>query len=172
MTSPPPAKAPPALSKENQMPDLTTSISTTTDHSRPAAVRHLNGRIAVPIAIVAAIAVGSAATAVVAAIAHAAGVSHTFQPLTAGAYIGLIVVGVVAGCAGWQLVRARVSDPGKVLRRLVPVVVLVSFVPDLAIGISGADHATWGGVLALMGAHIVVATAAVTSFSYFLPTET
>jgi uncharacterized protein DUF6069 len=151
------------------MPNAITPNSVTADHSRSAALSHVNGRIAVSIAVVAAIAVGSVATAVVAGIAHSAGVSHTFKPLTAGAYIGLIVVGVLAGCAGWQLVRARVSDPGKVLRRLVPLVVVVSFVPDLAIGISGADHATWGGVLALMCAHVVVAAAAVTSFSVFLP---
>ena len=143
--------------------------STTTSHSRSAALRNLNRWVAVPVAIVAAIAVGVAATAAVAAIAHSAGVSDTFTPLKTGSYVFLIVVGVLAGCVGWQLVRARASDPGRVLRRLVPFVVLVSFVPDLVIGVSGADQATWGGVFALMCAHVVVATAAVTSFSFFLP---
>ena len=169
MTSLPPAKTPPTAPRRTRCPNLITTASTTTDHPRSAAFRHLNGRIAVPIAIVAAIAVGSAATAVVAVIAHAAGVSDTFTPLKTGSYISLIVVGVLAGCAGWQLVRARAGDPRKVLRRLVPLVVLLSFIPDLAIGVSGADHATWGGVIALMCAHVVVATAAVTSFSFFLP---
>lgn len=129
----------------------------------------LNRRLAAPVAILSAIVAGVAGTTAVAAIAHAAGVSHTFKPLTAGAYVGLIIVGVVAGSVGWQLVRARTSDPKRVLRRLVPLVVVVSFAPDLAIGVTGADQASWGGVLALMCAHVVVATAAVTSFSYLLP---
>ncbi len=59
------------------MPNPNTPTSTTTDHSRSAALSHLNGRIAVPIAVVAAIAVGSVATAVVAGIAHFAA---TFGP--------------------------------------------------------------------------------------------
>jgi len=154
------------------MPQLITTASATTGHTRSGAPRHLNRWVAVPVAIVTAIAAGVAATAVVAAIAHAAGVSHTFTPLTAGAYVGLIVIGVLAGSVGWQLVRARAADPGRVLRRLVPLVVLVSFIPDLAIGISGADQATWGAVLALMCAHVAVATATVTSFSFFLPAPT
>ncbi len=153
------------------MPNLIAPTdSPTTDHSPSASLRHLDRRVAVPSAIVAAVAVGSAATTAVAATARAAGVSHTFKPLTAGAYVFLIVVGVLAGCLGWQLVRARASDPGKLISRLVPLVVLVSFVPDIAIGISGADHATWGAVFALIGAHLVVAAAAVTSFSFFMPT--
>jgi hypothetical protein len=150
------------------MPQLITSANTTDEHSRSTVLRHLNRRVAVPAAIVAAIAVSVAATAVVAAIAHSAGVSHSFAPLKTGSYVVLIVFGVLAGCVGWQLVRARAADPRTVLSRLVPLVVLVSFVPDLAIGITGADQATWGGVLALMCAHVVVATATVASFSFFL----
>jgi hypothetical protein len=145
------------------------SATTTTNRSRSAALRSLSIWVAIPSAIVAAIAVSVAATAVVAAIAHSAGVSDTFTPLKTGSYIFLIVVGVLAGCVGWQLVRVRVGDPVRVLRRLVPLVLVLSFVPDLYIGVSGADQATWGGVLALMCAHVVVAAAAVTSFSFFLP---
>ncbi len=135
----------------------------------PVARRRPRARTAVPAALVAAIAIGVAGTVVVAAIAHAAGVSQSFTPLKTGSYVGLIILGVLAGGASWQMVRTRAGDPERVLRRLVPLVVLVSFVPDVVIGVTGADHATWGGVAALMCAHVVVACAAVVSFSLFLP---
>jgi hypothetical protein len=127
--------------------------------------------VALPVAIVAAVVVGALGTTVVAAIAHAAGVSHSFSPLQPGAYIGLIVLGVAAGGIGWQMVRARAQRPAPLLRVLVPTVVLVSFVPDITIGILGSDHATWAGVVALMVAHVVVAIAAVSSFATFLPVD-
>jgi hypothetical protein len=53
----------------------------------------------------------------------------------------------------------------------VPVVVSLSFIPDIAIGITRGFHATWGGAIALMAAHVVVATAAVTSFATLLPVD-
>jgi hypothetical protein len=73
------------------------------------------------------------------------------------------------GGVGWQLVRAKADQPQQALRTLVPAVLVLSFIPDIAIGILGSDHATWGGVVALMAAHVVVAAAAVTSFVIFLP---
>ena len=151
------------------MPLLATSGGALAAKSPSSALGRMNTRVAVPAAIAAAAIVGVVGTAVVAAIAHYAGVSRAFGPLKTGSYVALIVVGVVAGCVGWQLVRRRAGNPGKVLHRLVPLVVVVSFVPDLLIGATGALHATWGGVLARMCAHVVVAFAAVTSFSVLLP---
>jgi hypothetical protein len=127
--------------------------------------------VALPLSIVAGVVVGAVGTTAIAAIAHGTGVSHSFSPLQPGAYIGLIVFGVLAGGVGWQLVRTRARRPAQLLRTLVPVVVLVSFIPDITIGILGSDHATWGGVVALMAAHVVVAIAAVTSFATFLPVD-
>jgi len=151
------------------MPTLTSP--TTTVHTRSGSVRDLPTAVAVPVAVVTAVAVGALGTTAIAAIAHAAGVSHSFSPLQPGAYIALIVLGVLGGAVGWQLVRNKVAEPARVLRTLVPVVVVLSFVPDIAIGVSGSDHATWGGVVALMAAHVVVAAAAVTSFATFLPVQ-
>ena len=48
---------------------------------------------------------------------------------------------------------------------------ILSFIPDIAIGITGTFHATWGGVIALIAAHVVVATAAVASFATLLPVD-
>ena len=118
-----------------------------------------------------AVVVGAVGTTVVAAIAHGAGVSHSFAPLHPGTYIAFIVLGVLGGAFGWQLVRAKAHQPAKLLRTLAPVVVILSFIPDIAIGVTGGFHATWGGVIALMAAHVVVATAAVTSFAILLPVD-
>jgi len=125
---------------------------------------------AVPAAIAAAAVVGDLASTAIAAIAHGAGVSHAFAPLHFATYTVLIAAGVIGGAIGWQLVRTRATNPSRLLARLVPVVLLLSFVPDVLIGITKAETATtWGGVIALMAMHIVVASAAVGSYLHFLP---
>jgi putative Ca2+/H+ antiporter (TMEM165/GDT1 family) len=60
---------------------------------------------ALPLTIVAAMVVGALGTTVIAVIAHGAGVAHSFSPLQPGAYIGLIlcgVLGVLGGGVRWQ----------------------------------------------------------------------
>jgi len=132
--------------------------------------RRLKTITAVPAAMVAAVVVGDLASVVIARIAHGAGVTHSFAPLHFATYTSLIVLGVIGGAIGWQLVRTRATNPHRLLARLVPLVLLLSFVPDVLIGITKAETGTtWGGVLALMAMHIVVATAAVGSFLRFLP---
>jgi hypothetical protein len=84
-------------------------------------------------------------------------------------FTGLVVLGVLAGGVGWQIVRSRAARPDRLLRRLVPAVLAVSFLPDLALGVTGGEGATWGGVAALVGMHVVVAAAAVASYTVFLP---
>jgi len=142
-------------------------MDTFTQTSTP---RHFKTAAAVPAAIVAAVVVGDLASTAIAAIAHHAGVTHSFAPLQFGTYTALIVLGVTGGAVGWQLVRYRVTNPRWLLARLVPIVLVLSFIPDILIGISKAETATtWGGVIALMAMHVVVATAAVASYLYFLP---
>ena len=152
------------------MPMLTSPTGTIA-HPRSSTLRSLPTALAFPVAVVAAVVVGALGTAVIAAIAHGAGVSHSFSPLHPGAYIAFIVLGALGGAVGWQLVRSKAQRPAKLLRTLVPVVVILSFIPDIAIGVTGGFHATWGGVIALMAAHVAVATAAVTSFAMLLPVD-
>jgi hypothetical protein len=110
------------------------------------------------------------ADAVIALIARAAGASHAFQPLTPTAYIPLTVVGVLIGAIGWQVVRARAQAPADVLRWLVPAAVVVSFVPDIAVGAGHGEPGTsWGAVAALMIMHVAVATVAASVFRRVMP---
>jgi hypothetical protein len=106
--------------------------------------------------------------AVIAIVARAAGVPGGFSPLVA--FPVFVVIGVVAGAIGWQQVRQRSADPRRLLGRLVPAVLLVSFVPDLAVGVTRAlPHTTWGGVIALMLMHLAVTAGAVPAYRHFLP---
>jgi hypothetical protein len=132
--------------------------------------RRVRTAAALPVAIVTTVVAGVLASTVISAIAHGAGVSHAFLPLHFATFTGLIVLAAIAGAIGWQLVRTLATHPSQVLARLVPIVLLLSFIPDVLVGITKAETATtWGGVFALMAMHVFVATAAVASYFYFLP---
>ena len=114
-------------------------------------------------------AVGSAVAVVVfAELAKAAGVSAEHQ-LRASSLIFTTVVGVVFGTIGWVMISARAENPRRVLRVLVPVVAVVSFVPDVLIAMSGT---TWGAAVALAVAHVVVFAVTIPLFLRLLAPET
>ena len=120
--------------------------------------------------LVAAAVLATALDAVIAAIAHAAGASHDFSPLKLPTFAALTVIGIFAGAAGWAIVRRRSAGPRRLLSRLVPAVLLVSFVPDVLVGASGKMAGTsWGAVAALMAMHLVVAAVAIATYLRVLP---
>jgi hypothetical protein len=112
---------------------------------------------------------------VIAAIAHGAGAYSDFQPLTFSGLLPPTVLGLVVAVVVWELVRRRAGDPVAVMRRLVPIVVVLSWVPDVVLGAThraGASHVahtTWGEVAALMVMHLFVAAIGVGLFSRLLP---
>lgn len=134
--------------------------------TRPSAAVAAGGLI---LAAIIAIAMNAA----VAAIAHAAGASHDFRPLHVATYAALTVISLLAGAAGWAIIRARASNPRHMLRALVPVVLIISFVPDLLVGASATMPGTsWGAVAALMVMHLVVAAIAIPTYLLALPLPT
>ena len=99
-------------------------------------------------------------------IAQAAGADTAdYQGLTPGAYVSLTFLGALAGVLTWIAVRARAERPSLVLGRLVPAVVLVSLLADVAVGVSVG----WTGAIALGLMHIAVAAIAVPVFHRALP---
>jgi len=119
-------------------------------------------------AIVAAAVPGIVLCLVIAVIAKAAGVPRNFEALSS--FPALVIVGVTAGALGWNIVRRRSADPRRLLIRLVPAVLVLSFIPDVVVGATKAlPHTTWGGVSALMMMHLAVAACAVASYGRFLP---
>ena len=116
-------------------------------------------------------AVGSLiAVGVVALIVQALGVPglHVFQP---SAYIPLVVIGVIAGAVGWLIVVRFAQDARAVLTWLVPTVLLISFVPDvlLGMGLLGGEAMTVGATIGLMIMHVAVAVVAVPVFARLMP---
>jgi len=134
--------------------------------SRTSAGRVVGGMAAAVLAAV-------LANAAIALLSLAAGASDEFQPLQPASYIFLTVVGVLAGAAGWAGVRRWSRRPAAVLRRLVPAVVTVSLVPDVALLFSDAQPGTTGlGVAALIAMHLATAAVAVPIFARALPLTT
>jgi len=97
------------------------------------------------------------------------GVSHDFGPLQPASYISLTIAGTIAGAIAWILIR-RSANSARLLRRLVPIVVALSLIPDVLLGATRSQpHTTWTGVTALMVMHVVVASVAILSYRRFLP---
>lgn len=139
--------------------------------SHPLATRPARpGGLVVTGGLIGTAAVAVAVNAVVAAISHAAGASDDFQPLQLSAYAPLTVFGVLAAAAAWAIIRARSARPDRLLRTLVPAILVVSLIPDIMVGISDSRPGTsWGAVIALMVMHVVVAAVAVPAYRRLLP---
>ncbi|TCK26181.1 DUF6069 family protein [Pseudonocardia endophytica] len=86
--------------------------------------------------------------------------------LTPAEYLSASVVGILIGAAGWALVRRFTARPAAVLRVLVPVVVVLTWIPDVAVLLGGA---TVVNAVGLMLMHAVVATSAVVALRRVLP---
>lgn len=117
--------------------------------------------------VVALIAAGLAVSVVV-VIARALGVPPLpmFGP---GVYLPFVAVGVLLGMFGWQVVRRVAGNPRRVLTFLVPLVLLVSVVPDVLTGVAGVPLS---GVLTLVVMHLAVGAAAVPLDARLLPLPT
>lgn len=115
------------------------------------------------LAVAAVVAVGL--NAVVAAVANALGAPAGYGPLTLPAYALFTVLGIAAGWAGWVIVRHRTRDAGRVLAVLVPVVTVVSLVPDVLLLVLGfIPGTTPAAAIALMVMHLVVVAVAVPAY--------
>jgi hypothetical protein len=138
---------------------------------------NLPTRAALPIALAASVVASLIVELIIAAIAHGAGAYSDFRPLTFGGLIGPTVVGLLIAVVVWELVRRRAGDPVGVMRRLAPIVVVLSWAPDIALGAthkagsSPVAHTTWGEVAALMVMHLFVAAIGLGLFSRLLPLQ-
>ena len=77
-------------------------------------------------------------------------------------------VGVVVGSIGWSVVRRRATQPRAVLRWLVPVTLLVLFVPDILLGLG---REPWSTVVSLLVMHVAMAAVAVVTYLRALPLD-
>lgn len=106
----------------------------------------------------------STVNALIALGATALGAESTggLQPI---AYISFTVIAAIAGAAGWHIVNRRAARPAKVMRWLVPAFLVVSFIPDIAVGVAMG----WLVAGALMLMHVATITIAVLTYRRFMP---
>ena len=120
--------------------------------------------------LIAAVVVAGLANTVVALAAVAAGAPSTYGPLTAPAYLTFTTVGVLVGYLGWRIVRRSVPRPARVLRVLVPVVLVLSWIPDVLLAaLQFIPGTTLTGALALGLMHAVVVAVAVPVYARIAP---
>lgn len=120
--------------------------------------------------LVAAVAVAGVANSVIALSAAAVGASSAYAPLMPPVYLAFTVAGVLAGYVGWRIVRGRAANPARVLRVLVPVALVLSWVPDVVLAIVQFIPGTnLTGALALGLMHAVVVAVAVPVYARVAP---
>ncbi|GLW29017.1 DUF6069 family protein [Actinoplanes regularis] len=121
---------------------------------------------ALGIAVVGALVVNT----VIALVARVLGAPSEFMQLTLPVYGPLTVIGTLISAIVWREVVNRSADAGRVLRVLVPLVLVLSLIPDIMLLVSKSQPGTTtGGVIALMLMHFGVAAAAVPAYRKLMP---
>ncbi len=89
-------------------------------------------------------------------------VPERFTPLQPGSVVFMTLLGIALAAGFLRLLAGRTDRPAETFRRIVPVALVLSLIPDLAIWASGAYEgaAEAQTVLPLMAMHVVAATAA------------
>jgi hypothetical protein len=152
------------------MTQHTISTPTAAERGTANASRSAEGRFGLAKAIAVAAIAASIVNGLIAFLALGPfGASEALQGLTAPAFVSLTVIGVAIGALGWRAITRRAKRPATVMRRLVPTVLVLSFIPDVLLLTSGAPGADLPGVLALMAMHVVVVAVAVPVFQHFMP---
>ncbi|MFC4066559.1 DUF6069 family protein [Actinoplanes subglobosus] len=120
-----------------------------------------------------AVAGGLIINSLIAAAALGLGASDEFQQLTLPVYGPLTVIGAVIAAVAWRVIVGRSRNARRILRILVPVVLLVSLIPDfLLLASKSQPGTTTTGVIALILMHFGVAAVAVPAFQRLMPPRT
>ncbi len=149
------------------MTTMTTSAAT-----RPAALSRstVSVRSALGTGAVAGIAAAVVNVAISAIARGPFDASDEFAPLTPGPIVMWTILGAVIGAAGWRLFVNRSARSRALLTQLVPTVLVLSFLPDLALLATDAlPGQTTAGVLALMVMHVATAAVVVTAYLRTMP---
>ena len=142
---------------------MTTATTPTTAGTTARAGR---GRIATA-AVLAAVLTGAVNSAVAVA-AVAVGVTAV-MPLNPPIDIAFSVLASIAGAIGWTIVNRRADDPRRVMAWLAPLVLLVSFVPDVLLAVATASSTGIAPILALSLMHVTTIVIAIGVYARLLP---
>src|ERR1700712_3560730 len=105
------------------------SLATSATSSRP--------RARVALLLLAGIVVASAANAIVVAAALAVDAHAAFPPLMPAVFLSFTAIGLIAGYVGWRVARRLLAPSRRLLTWLVPVALVLSWVPDLVLMATG-----------------------------------
>jgi hypothetical protein len=132
----------------------------------PTETRTSTGKVVLGVA--GAIVMAAAGNAVVSFVAQKLGADpNAVEGLKPQGHVVLTAVGVLIAAVAWASIRKRAEDPARTLGRLVPIVVVLSFLADVPVFFLPGASAV--GVFALMVMHVVVAAVAVPIFRRVLP---
>ena len=96
--------------------------------------------------------------------------SDDFVPLTPGPIVLWTIVGAIIGALGWRLIVTKKANSRALLAKLVPTVLVLSLLPDLALlATDTMPGQTPAGVLALMVMHVLTAAIVVTAYRKAMP---
>lgn len=132
-----------------------------TDQTKPRRVRSA----LTALVLVAAAALAIAINAAIAGNALAWGAPADYGPLSLPAQATFTVAGVVVGWLCWRAITRRAREPRRVLQLLVPLVTILSLLPDallLLVPVIPGTNAP--AVIALMLMHLVVVGCAVPAY--------
>jgi len=116
----------------------------------------------VTLTVLAAVAASALLTSIIALAARLLGASEGFPPLQPQAYLTFATAGTLIAIGGWVLVGRFVARSARLLRVLVPVPLVLSFVPNVVAAVTGSiPESSPVAAIALALMHPVVAGAAV-----------
>ena len=140
----------------------TASLSSASPVARP--------RLRTALLLVAGIAVAAGANAIVATTALAVGADPAFRPLTPALFISFGAAGLLAGYIGWRAIRRFVPNPRRALTIIVPIALVLSWVPDVVLMATGFIlGASVTGVVGLMLMHPIVVAVGVPLYQRVAP---
>ncbi|GIT80700.1 hypothetical protein LLS1_23690 [Leifsonia sp. LS1] len=129
----------------------------------PSASRARPARAALILGIATALSI--AVNAAIANIAVALGVPASYGPVTLPAYASMTILGILVGWVGWRAISRRAGHPRRALAVAVPVVVALSFAPDVLLAVLRfIPGTTLPAVIALALMHVATAAIAVPAY--------
>jgi hypothetical protein len=140
-------------------------MSTKTQQSATAQ-RYSKRRIALAALIAAA--VTGVVDALIGIIALALGAKATLT-LSPGPDVAFAVIASIVGAIGWTIIARQSQNPRRALQIVAPVVLLLSFIPDVLFAAGTVAHTGWAPVAALVLMHIATIALALATYSTVLP---
>jgi hypothetical protein len=135
----------------------------------PTMPRYSKRRIALA-ALIAAAATGTV-DALIGIIALALGAKATLT-LSPGPDVALAVIASIVGAIGWTIIARRCGNPRRVLQIIAPIVLVLSFIPDILFASATAATTGWAPVAALVLMHIATISLALATYGTVLPIRT